>query len=58
MEHACKGNAEDMGGNRVRGASDGSSGLTEELLIAGAAIFGVDTGRGDFADAPRLAPEW
>lgn len=58
MEHACKGNADDIGGNRVRSASDGSSGLTEELLVAGAAIFGVDTERGHFADAPRLAPEW
>lgn len=41
MERACKGNAEDIGETCVCGASDGSSRLTEELLTAGAAKFGV-----------------
>ena len=55
MERACKGNDEDTGDNRVRGASDGSSRLTE---VAGTIILGVTTGRGHLADAPRLASEW
>ena len=41
MGRACKGNAEDIGETCVCGASGGSSRLTEELLIAGAAKFGV-----------------
>jgi hypothetical protein len=41
VERACKGNADDIGETCECCASDGSSRLTEELLVAGAATFGV-----------------